>query len=333
MLTILRWQLLLPLSIVCIITPQLASAANVVCLEKWGTVVPTAPVDIKEDPAGYVSGDRVLVISDELAKFWPSGHRPDVESCYVGLLAGNIEKGDYDRFKAFLGKHYQHMWAIHLVSRGGDVGEAIKIGRLLRKYLLHAEAPMMMAENDFVALGYPPAYDRPLCKGQGCICASSCALIWFGAIERGGAVGLHRPKISDPQFGALPPDQASKRYKDVLQEITRYLEEVETPRSLIEAMIATASSDIRWIEAPPNGSGVLNRPPSHTEWINANCDPLSAEDYAALSKLSQRQYQEQRNRQINAVTAADEALRQKQKKRTICRSVLEFSQRDRMSPP
>jgi hypothetical protein len=51
----------------------------------------------------------------------------------VGLIAGSIEKGDYARFKAFLSEHYRDMSEIHLVSRGGDAEEAIKIGRLLRQ--------------------------------------------------------------------------------------------------------------------------------------------------------------------------------------------------------
>ncbi len=303
------------------------------CLQKWATVVPTALADINDDPAAHVEGQRVLVISEKLAKFWPSGYRPTLESCYVGLLAGNIEKGDYERFRAFLREHYQSMWAVHLVSRGGDVGEAIKIGQLLRKYILHAAAPEMLEKNNFVALGYPPRLDHPLCEGPTCICASSCALIWFGAIERGGVVGLHRPKITEPQFGALPPDQASKQYRDVLQGVSRYLEEMETPRTLIEAMVATSSSDIRWVEAPPYGSGIPNRSPSHTEWLNANCEPLTEEDYTALRKLATKETDPKPTGQRYLRTRSDEALLDKQTKRTSCTAISEFSQRDRMTPP
>jgi hypothetical protein len=285
-------------------------------------------VDINEDPAAYVSGHRVLVISEKLAKFWPSGYRPNIESCYVGLLAGKIEKGDYERFRVFLKEHYRAMWAVHLVSAGGDVGEAIKIGRLLRKYLLHVEAPFMEGKNSFVALGYPPRPDHELCRGPTCICASSCALIWFGGIERGGVIGLHRPKITDPQFGALPPDEATSQYKEVLRQVSRYLEEMEAPRALIEAMVATGSSDIRWIEAPLNGGGVLNRPPSHTEWVNANCEILTAADYKALDNLSAR-----RSGTQYSLTRSDEALLEKRQRRVSCSGILEFAQRDRMAPP
>jgi hypothetical protein len=86
------------------------SAASIACLQEWEKVVPTVPVDKDRDPAGYVSGVRTSLISGHFLKFWPLGYRPGVESCYVSILAGKIEKGDYERFRAFVGEHYKAMW-------------------------------------------------------------------------------------------------------------------------------------------------------------------------------------------------------------------------------
>jgi hypothetical protein len=227
MFSVLRLSLFI-LTVVSVAGAVPVSAAQVVCLAKWNRLLDSVPVDLREDPAGHVQGNpaRRLVVPDAVAKWWPSGDYPDPDSCYVGLITGPIEKGDYAQFKKFLTAHYRYMYSVHLVSRGGDVEEAIKIGRLLRKYLLHSQAPSMFADNDFWAYGYPPSTEHPLCKGPKCRCASACALIWFGAVDRLGAVGLHRPKITDPQFSALPPDEASKRYKDALKAVSMYLEEV-----------------------------------------------------------------------------------------------------------
>lgn len=191
----------------------------------------------------------------------------------------------------------------------------------------------MIEKNVFFAPGYPPSLDSALCKGPSCICASSCALIWFGAIERGGVVGLHRPKITDSQFATLPPDRASKQYRDVLQKISQYLEEMEAPRSLIEAMVSTGSSDIRWVEARPDGSGAINRSPSHTEWIDANCEPLTAEDYRALRGLRAREVASELAGRTYALTRSDKTLMARQGRRILCAAVLEFSQREKMAPP
>jgi hypothetical protein len=250
-------------------------------------------------------------------------------------LAGTIEKGDYARFKQLLSENHRYMWAIHLVSSGGDAEEAIKIGRLLRKYLLQADAPAMDDDKgtEGIAFGYPPSVERPLCRGAHCVCASACALIWFGAVQRTGDVGLHRPKITDPQFSALPADEASKRYKDVLKAVSLYLEEMEAPRAQIEAMAATGSSDVRWVITPTKGApGPLISSPSHIEWIDANCGALTGQDYAVLDRLSQRQSRESKN-DHTPLSAPEVALKEKQRKRTACKGVLEYSQRDRMQPP
>src|SRR5262249_47078306 len=101
-----------------------------------------------------------------------------------------------------------------------------------------------------------------------CICASACALIWFGAVTRQGTVGLHRPRIDDPMFRGLSPPDASTAYRRLLERIDAYLNEMEVPKSIIESMIATGSGDIRWVEDIDDG---LDHPPSIAEWIDASC--------------------------------------------------------------
>jgi hypothetical protein len=149
-----------------------------------------------------------------------------------------------------------------LVSPGGDVDEALKIGRLFRKYLISTIAP--------TDLGGGSTYlSAPECKGQNCgTCASACALIWFGGVERTGTVGAHRPQINDATFAGLSPADASNRYRRLLARITAYLEEMEVPNSITEAMVATSSGDIRWVDAIDDN---LQRPPSTAEWVDASC--------------------------------------------------------------
>ena len=40
-------------------------------------------------------------------------------------------------------------------------------------------------------------------------------------------------------FRALPPDEAAKVYRRVLDSITRYLDEMEAPKSINDAMVTT----------------------------------------------------------------------------------------------
>jgi hypothetical protein len=72
---------------------------------------------------------------DLMASWWPSGFRPSSSACNVALLRGPIEEGDFDKIRTFLGTNQRTLWQVYLVSPGGNVGEALQIGALFRKYL------------------------------------------------------------------------------------------------------------------------------------------------------------------------------------------------------
>jgi hypothetical protein len=180
-------------------------------------------------------------------------------------LNGQISKGDYQKVVALLRAYQPLMAKFVLISPGGDVDEALKIGRLFRKYLILTEAPLRFSDGDTkVQMGFGKQ-----CRGQNCgTCASACALIWFGGVDRGGTVGLHRPRIEDPEFKGLSPADASIVYRRVLARIAAYLDEMEVPKPIIESMIATGSGDIRWVDSFDDQ---LDRPPSIAEWVAASC--------------------------------------------------------------
>ncbi len=204
----------------------------------------------------------------------------DERYCVAAFLQGEIVKGDYDKFVSFCARSYAYVTALYLQSPGGDVAEAMKIGRLLRKYIIYADAPFRFdfgpkELNDAIDVEFFNRLDvsstaslRHLCSGRECFCASSCAIILFGSPKRMGSVGLHRPIIDDPEFKKLSPAEAERAYKPVLTLISQYLEEMEVPKEFIEAMVATSSSSIRWISTDTEG---LKRSPSFAEWEDANC--------------------------------------------------------------
>jgi hypothetical protein len=88
---------------------------------------------------------------------------------------------------------------LFLVSDGGNAEEALKIGRLLRKYLLSVVAPFRSSDNSFRLMR--PSDISDLCRGA--------TLIWFGGVSRAGHVGLHHPEINDPEFNEPPAAHAS----------------------------------------------------------------------------------------------------------------------------
>jgi len=108
-------------------------AAEVSCDLFYGTMPPT-PVDVAQ-------------------KIWPSGRRPSQNTCKVGFIRGKIVKGDYKKIAAFYRAHHPFLSAFRLQSAGGNVGEAIKIGKMFRKYLITAGAPLFINRNILIKYG------------------------------------------------------------------------------------------------------------------------------------------------------------------------------------
>ena len=182
---------------------------------------------------------------------------------------------------------------MNLRSPGGNVGEALKIGTLLRSYLVTVFAPGRDGNqfSDFNIIIDEKGVRSSNCEGPTCICASSCAFIWLGAVERYGVVGIHRPKFTDPEFAALPPDQAASVYKSTLAAVSGYLEEMEAPRSVIDRMQETSTADIFWI---PTDGHKLKDPPSYREWVDASCGSFSDAEDEEHWKFRPQESEEQR---------------------------------------
>jgi hypothetical protein len=217
----------------------------------------------------------------------------DPTTCGAGYILGPIVHGDYEKVVALYRQSFGNLFSFVLISSGGDVAEAIKIGRLFRQYLMSVQSPIgyqtadsRFSPRNFVfsgardnSLNHPEALAQ--CHSSDCICASACALIWFGAVERIGTVGLHRPTIDDPEFKSLPAAQAMEAYRRAINSMSRYLEEMEAPRDVIDAMTTTDSSEITWVDFI-NG---LEYPPSFAAWIDAICGKFTEQEFNKLSEL------------------------------------------------
>ena len=241
-----------------------ATAAQVAC-------------DAQVDSKGYKDESRN-------ANYWPGGFRPKAGMCVYGYIVGKIERGDYDKVHDLIEQNYPFIWGFYLRSEGGDVEEAMKIGRLFRKLLLKAIAPSKLM--GMTMMMFPEKADCPEGASESetsCICASACSLIWFGAVERQGRVAVHRPSTTSEIFRNATAATAQKLYQDELASISSYLDEMEIQRSVEEILLSTESSKIRWIEEKG-----LERSRSFAEWEDANCGILTEEESAAKAQLEAR---------------------------------------------
>lgn len=311
---------LLALVIALALLPHSAHAAEIVCLQRHG------------DPPD----------EDVARKLWPSGFRPTMNSsCNIALMHGTIEKGDYERYRSFYRQHHRALQNVCLVSPGGDAEEATKIGRLVRRYLTSVTAPTRFGDDASPFRLFKPPSFKPgepvehLCVGSTCICASACALVWFGGVNRSGQVGLHRPKRTDAEYKALAPADASAVYKRALQEISRYLEEMEAPRPLIDGMVATSSSEIRWVKDEDQ----LEYPPSFIEWVDASCGAFTSQERNALNELGTREVfaKGRPGDDLQPLTPTEKMLRKMLSEKSFawakCRNILVNARRDALAAP
>jgi hypothetical protein len=99
---------------------------------------------------------------------------------------------------------------------------------------------------------------------------------------------------------------------------------MEAPKPMIDAMVATSSADIHWVNSDTAG---LKRPPSIAEWEDASCGSFTSEEWDAYSKLvgkPTRSAQEQLFLKF---------LSEKLQANGMCKNNLYDAQRDRLAPP
>jgi hypothetical protein len=116
-------------------------------------VATCVPVRAAEVSCDYSYGSS---ISEDVArKLWPSGAKPTAGTCSIGLISGTIVRGDFERALIFYRKNHPFLNMFQLVSPGGDVEDAIKIGRFLRRYLVNAHSPYLLPDGRFLLLCVP----------------------------------------------------------------------------------------------------------------------------------------------------------------------------------
>ncbi len=188
---------------------------------------------------------------------WPSHGLPYPAFCQELYFQGEIVAGDYEKLETSVNANHPYLAKMYIASPGGDLVEAMKIGRLIRKYLIEVEAPTVLpsggggllraiSDKPFVS-AFPASY---LCKaGPDCLCASACAIIWLASVERKGRIGIHRHHFSNhTAFGSLSSSDAFAVYAKRSAELKSFLLEMETTQYVVDKVFSTGSGEIVWFD-------------------------------------------------------------------------------------
>ena len=199
-------------------------------------------------------------------------------------LEGTITSGDYEKLRKLIDENCPGKWTpqcphrILLASPGGSLLEAMKIGRLIRKLRLDTAAPVA---------GPPSEIRREIARAMKLkdpdgdwMCASACFFIYVAGIDHRsmllpGALGIHRPYLSDADLKALSANQAMESSTPIRTIVETYLREMGVPSKYADRMLSISGDKIYWIndaDFTADFSGII---PELKDWMNAKCNKFT----------------------------------------------------------
>ena len=180
------------------------------------------------------------------------------------------------KYAALLRDNSRNSGVLEIFSQGGDLKEALKIGRLVRQMFVHTQT----ASKD--PYGKIRGYAK---REENNLCASSCFYIWVAGVSRGGNVlGLHRPYVSEGQ-GIPSISEMEGLYRELRTLSIDYLKEMDFDQKYAEIMFSTPSTDMHWVnpeEFTEKGGFV----PAAYEYLYAICsDSMPRKELAEFNDL------------------------------------------------
>lgn len=168
-------------------------------------------------------------------------------------MDGNIEEGDSIDFIASLASWKTPPTVFHISSKGGNLDEAMKIGKIIRL----SQIPVWTGEE----------------------CFSACVFIYAAGVERDarGNIGLHRPSFEKKYFANLTSLEAKDKYNELKQQSISYLKELEVSQAIIDRMFQTGSTEVELINATDANKLFGIKSPFYDEWLTAKCGKYTAE--------------------------------------------------------
>ncbi len=216
------------------------------------------------------------------------------------ILEGKIETGDYDKLIKIIdedcGEKDNCTSGIYLASPGGDLAEAMKIGRLVRKLRLETYVP---SDETPVPSDLPAPYRQKaevlykkaeveIKKFKATLkdakanymCASACFFIFVAGIDRERntwppVLGIHRPYLSEANLKRLSGNQVLASAGQMRTVVEDYLKEMGVPAKYADLMFSIPKDQVRFINEDDFQSDFEGYIPELRDWLDAKCNNLT----------------------------------------------------------
>lgn len=195
------------------------------------------------------------------------------------VLEGKFVSGDSDRLRNFLGDKGNFdkiRGGVFLASPGGNLIEAMKIGRLIRALRLNTDAPSGPPTGT-QRLGESVIRPQQLVDPRhDYVCASACFFVYVAGIYRNlnwtGRLGIHRPSIAvvdEKNLSAEGAFNLTWRIRDIL---TVYLKEMDVPEKYVDLMYSVPPDKVRWITQHEYDADLRGYIPEMKRWAGEKCN-------------------------------------------------------------
>ncbi len=220
-------------------------------------------------------------------------------------MRGEIVKGDFEKYARLLAASGPYVQTLTVNSQGGDVLEAIKIGRLTKRLLIE----VVVDEKCWSACVFIFAGSRqpfPFMVGGG--------EKLVGGLKRmpPPEIGVHIPTFDDVYFSGLNLEETQNLYDRLFADVAAYLREMRTPERVISLMWATPSNKLAFVrltwdrqyEGIVDQEDVLHvvwpEDSAANEWLRRKCPPSPGPPSEASAQRAMTceysAYQEERRR-------------------------------------
>ena len=188
------------------------------------------------------------------------------------VLDGPIVEGDFEKIFNVAKKVGPSLEKIFLNSLGGNLVEAMRIGRMVRELRWETEVADFFIMVVFGSKYYE-AYGLNLIKESEheLACASSCFFIYAAGIYRfGGDIGIHRPFLNEEICSQISGNDAIDFSVSANQVIKKYLIEMGIPEHIYNTMLSISKNSIHWLthEEQDEIEGYI---PALEDWLDGKC--------------------------------------------------------------
>ena len=206
------------------------------------------------------------------------------------VLEGKIEPGDFDKLRTFIFDG-EGALEIYLASPGGDLAEAMKIGRLVRELKLGTVAPDKLSGELREKL---VARHNLRDSKANYMCASACFFVLVAGIHRQSdflhepILGIHKPYLSKAELRALSSDKAIAVADQTRAIVESYLREMGVPAKYADQMFSVPKDEVRWISSNEFETDFAGFIPELRDWVDARCDGRSDAEKRAWEVLKNK---------------------------------------------